>query len=52
MKQLHEQFPHYSWQSNKGYGTPVHRQAIEEHGLCEYHRKSFRLIPEREELFL
>ncbi len=51
MKQLHEQFPHYSWQSNKGYGTLVHRQAIEEFGLCEYHRKSFRLIAEPEELF-
>jgi len=51
MVRLHDQFPHYSWQSNKGYGTLAHRQAIEEHGLCEYHRKSFRLLPIHEELF-
>jgi ribonuclease HII len=49
MKQLHHQFPYYAWQNNKGYGTLAHRKAIEEHGLCEYHRKSFRLIPEQEE---
>ncbi|MEO5947140.1 MAG: ribonuclease HII [Chitinophagaceae bacterium] len=45
MLQLHKQFPHYSWQSNKGYGTLAHRQAIEEFGLCEYHRKSFSILP-------
>ncbi len=45
MVQLHHQFPHYTWDANKGYGTSAHRQAIEAHGLCEYHRKSFRLVP-------
>ncbi len=45
MLQLHNQYPHYSWQSNKGYGTLAHRQAIEEFGLCEYHRKSFSILP-------
>ncbi len=44
MVKLHQQFPHYCWQSNKGYGTLAHRQAIEEFGLCEYHRKSFRIF--------
>ena len=41
MQQLHHQYPHYGWKQNKGYGTPLHRQAINQHGLCPYHRKSF-----------
>jgi ribonuclease HII len=51
MLQLHEEFPVYQWNSNKGYGTAVHRDAITEYGLCKYHRKSFRLIPEQMDLF-
>jgi ribonuclease HII len=45
MRQLHEEFPHYQWYSNKGYGTREHRNAIEEFGLCKYHRKSFDILP-------
>jgi ribonuclease HII len=44
MQQLHRQFPHYGWHQNKGYGTALHRNAIAEHGLCPYHRKSFNII--------
>jgi ribonuclease HII len=44
MRELHEEFPHYNWAQNKGYGTPEHRRAIEEHGLCKYHRKSFNIL--------
>jgi ribonuclease HII len=51
MLHLHEQYPHYGWNSNKGYGTPAHRQAIMEHGLCEHHRKSFQCIPAQMDLF-
>ncbi|MFC0774427.1 ribonuclease HII [Terrimonas alba] len=51
MEQLHDEFPVYHWKNNKGYGTPFHRNAIEEHGLCKYHRKSFRLMSEQFELF-
>ena len=43
MMNLHEQHPHYNWCKNKGYGTKEHREAIEKHGLCEHHRKSFRI---------
>ena len=43
LQELHEQYPHYGWNRNKGYGTPHHRKAIELHGLCEWHRKSFRI---------
>ena len=45
MIQLHEAFPQYQWNKNKGYGTAVHRRAIEKHGLCIHHRKSFNILP-------
>ncbi len=47
MQELHQEFPQYGWDQNKGYGTAAHRKAIETHGLCTYHRKSFRLLPEQ-----
>ncbi len=50
MQQLHLEFPHYGWDSNKGYGTEVHRNAISSHGLCRYHRKSFSIQPQVNEL--
>lgn len=43
MRNLHNEFPYYSWHSNKGYGTEEHRNAIESHGICKYHRKSFNI---------
>ena len=45
MQQLHHQFPHYGWKQNKGYGTAFHREAIDTHGLCSFHRKSFKILP-------
>jgi ribonuclease HII len=45
MLQLHDEFPHYCWDSNKGYGTEAHRMAIDSHGLCKYHRMSFSIQP-------
>lgn len=51
MHRLHEEFPQYNWKKNKGYGTAEHRKAIEQVGLCKYHRKSFRLLPVQSELF-
>ena len=50
MKSLHEQYPHYCWNQNKGYGTAAHREAIEQYGLSKYHRKSFRIYAEEVEL--
>jgi ribonuclease HII len=41
MQTLHEEFPQYQWQNNKGYGTAAHIAAIREHGLSPYHRRSF-----------
>lgn len=45
MKEINEAHPHYEWKKNKGYGTAVHRAAIAQYGICEYHRKSFRIYP-------
>lgn len=43
MLQLHQSFPQYGWNRNKGYGTLIHRNAIAANGLCNYHRKSFNI---------
>jgi ribonuclease HII len=51
MMQLHEQFPHYGWSNNKGYGTASHRKAILKYGLCKHHRKSFKCLPAQLNLF-
>lgn len=51
MAQLHEEYPHYGWNTNKGYGTLAHRQAIDSHGICRYHRKSFNILPRQISLF-
>jgi len=51
MKQLHKEFPHYNWKQNKGYGTEEHRNAIEIHGICKYHRKSFNIMSRQTSLF-
>jgi ribonuclease HII len=47
MQKIHVDFPHYSWNRNKGYGTAAHRNAIEQYGLCTYHRKSFNIEPDQ-----
>ncbi|MFI3304186.1 MAG: ribonuclease HII [Rikenellaceae bacterium] len=39
--ELSQQYPHYDWQSNKGYPTAKHRRAIEEYGLTPHHRLTF-----------
>jgi ribonuclease HII len=44
MLQLHEQYPYYGWDRNKGYPTKEHRQAIEQHGTTPYHRLTFNLL--------
>lgn len=51
MHQLHHEYPCYSWHTNKGYGTEEHRHAIESHGICKYHRKSFNIQPIQALLF-
>ena len=47
MLKLHEEYPQYHWDQNKGYPTKAHREAIRKYGLTPYHRKSFRQLPEQ-----
>lgn len=44
MKQYARKYPQYKWDDNVGYGTMDHKCAIQEHGICEYHRQSFKPI--------
>ncbi len=50
MKNVHKEFPHYNWERNKGYGTLEHRNAIQVHGLCKYHRRTFNILPSQLEI--
>lgn len=43
MLTIHNDYIYYGWNSNKGYGTAVHRKAIAAFGLCEHHRKSYKI---------
>ena len=45
MLKIHLEYPEYQWNKNKGYGTAVHRNAIDKYGLCTYHRKTFNILP-------
>lgn len=42
MRALHKRFPVYGFQSNKGYGTAKHLDAIRHHGPAPVHRKTFK----------
>ncbi|QQS30362.1 MAG: ribonuclease HII [Sphingobacteriales bacterium] len=52
MMRLHEEFPMYGWDHNKGYPTVQHRKAIQVHGPSPYHRLSFKLLPENQQMGL
>jgi ribonuclease HII len=44
MVKLSRRYRRYAWDSNKGYGTREHAAAIEKHGVCTHHRRSFSPI--------
>lgn len=52
MKEAHEQYPQYHWDSNKGYPAKVHREAIRQYGTTPLHRMSFNLLGEDPQLTL
>jgi len=52
MEKIHQEYPMYNWKQNKGYPTKQHRNAIREFGITNYHRKTFRLLPEQLKLEL
>ncbi len=45
MLKIHEEYPQYHWDSNKGYPAPIHREAIRQYGTTPYHRLTFQLLP-------
>lgn len=47
MCDLHQEYPEYCWDRNKGYPTRAHREALIRLGPTPYHRKSFRLKDEQ-----
>ena len=50
MYKIHQIYPKYDWSKNKGYPTKTHRLAILTHGKTEYHRNSFKLLPDQYEI--
>ena len=50
MLRIHEEFPQYHWDKNKGYPAQVHREAIRQFGTTPYHRMSFNLLGNTQQL--
>lgn len=50
MLRLAEEYPAYDWQHNKGYPTAKHRAAIATQGTTPYHRQTFNLLGEPQQL--
>lgn len=44
MEKLAENYPHYGWEANAGYGTATHQKALKSYGVTPHHRKSFAPI--------
>ena len=43
MLRLHDEYPQYGWDKNKGYPTAAHYAALKQYGPTPYHRMSFNL---------
>ena len=52
MLRLHNEFPQYCWNKNKGYGTIKHRNAIIENGFSPFHRKTFNVVNPQLEILI
>lgn len=48
MIRLAQEYPDYDWQHNMGYPTRKHREAIRQHGITPYHRRTFNLLGSEE----
>lgn len=44
MLKISKEYPMYGWDKNMAYPTKSHREAIEKHGTCKYHRMSYKLL--------
>jgi ribonuclease HII len=52
MLELDKQFPEYGFAQHKGYATPDHLAALDRHGPCPVHRRSFAGVWRQGELFV
>lgn len=48
MKDLHEKYPYYGWDTNVGYPTQKHYSGLEQYGITAHHRRSFNLRTDKE----
>ncbi len=46
MQDLHQKYPQYGFNTNNGYPTKFHRDAVRKIGPCPHHRKSFKGVRE------
>ena len=44
MRRLHALYPQYGFDEHKGYSTPAHLDALDRHGACAVHRRSFEPV--------
>lgn len=52
MKEAAIKHPHYGWETNMGYPTKFHRQAIRDYSTTSLHRMTFQLLPSQLEMEL
>ena len=52
MQELHQQYPMYQYLKNKGYPTKDHLRALQEYGITEHYRRSYRPVQEVEKKIL
>jgi ribonuclease HII len=51
MRDLHVRWPQYGFDEHKGYSTPAHLAALQRHGPCPQHRRSFAPVRASDDLF-
>ena len=44
MRRFAEEFPQYGFEKHMGYGTKQHLEALQKHGPCRIHRRSFQPV--------
>lgn len=44
LRRLHEKHPEYGFAAHKGYATQAHRAALEQYGVLDSHRRSYKTI--------
>ncbi|HEX5392283.1 MAG TPA: ribonuclease HII [Rhodocyclaceae bacterium] len=51
MLELHLKYPLYGFDKHKGYPTAAHLDALQQHGVCEIHRRSYAPVKRQLKLF-